>query len=189
MTPAQIPTHPIPPKGCPECEFNCPLQPACPPPTTLCTHAQLDSNILKCPACIPQAGCKQIGCPCKDCQGNVYDPPINPPQPVGQKGCPVCPTDCIVTAPICPLLSQCTEKQLKTYDVQCPQCIATASCKQPGCNCIDVQGNMLTSPTNPPQPPRPKGCPVCDPACIFSPLSCPPPVQCTAEQLATYVPI
>lgn len=186
LTPAPPPHQPGRPKSCPECILNCPLIPACPPSTTLCTHAQLVSNILKCPACNPLAGCT-IGCPCIGCYGFVYDPPENPPQDGGQAGCPICVQSC-PPLPFCPLQRQCTLEQLNTYIPRCPPCVGTDSCQEPGCNCFDAGGNQLTPPRYPPQPPRPNGCPICDPDCP-PPIPCPPPVQCTAEQLETYVPV
>lgn len=186
LTPSPPQPQPDRPKHCSTCEFKCLLIPECPPPTTLCTETQLNSYILKCPECIPNAGCR-VGCPCKDCEGNIYDPPSTPPQLVGQKGCPVCVPLC-PPIPFCPLIRQCTKKQLSTYQLQCPECIPSPGCKLPGCNCIDTYGNELTPPRNSPQPPRPKGCPVCDPACLFLPFPCEPdPRPCTDEQLETYV--
>lgn len=188
LIPAPTPPQPDRPIGCPECVFPCPLLPTtCPPPNTECTETQLTSYIRKCPDCIPQAGCQQVTCACKDCSGTVFHPPTNPPQPARAQGCSICPTACD-PIPFCPLLRQCTEKQLKTYVPDCPDCIPQAGCQQTGCDCEDCFGDIFTPRSNPPQPPRPEACPKCNTVCLMVGIRCPTPIKCTDEQLENYVP-
>lgn len=189
LTPAPIPTELPRPKGCPVCLVPCPLLATCPPPTTQCTEAQVASYVRKCPDCVSQAGCQQAGCACKDCSGNVYHPPINPPQPPRPKGCPDCPTICIEPFQFCPFLRQCTNKQLNTYVLECPDCVPQAGCPHIGCDCVDCLGNVLTPPTNPPQPPRPDACAKCPVDCPKIAILCPATIRkCTDTQLELYVP-
>lgn len=191
LTPAPRPTQPPPPPGCLPCVVPCAILPPdfkCKPSTTPCTATQLASYIVKCPACVSQAGCPQVGCPCKDCSGNAYIPSNKPPQPPRPAGCPVCPP-AICNEPIlsCPIVRQCTLNQIQTY-TKCPACIPLAGCKHPGCDCVDCLGNVLTSPTNPPQPPRPVGCPACKSFCLEIGIRCLRLTNCTDTQLETYVP-
>lgn len=181
-------TQPPPPPGCTQCVFPCPLEPdECPAPTTLCSQAQLNSFLIKCDECIPQAGCKQIGCNCKTSSGVILTPPTNPPQPPQPEGCDNCTSICDTPIPFCPLLKQCSKTQLANYVPQCPDCVPAAGCQQIGCACKDCNGLVMVPPRNPAQPPRPRGCPKCDTICEPDSVRCAAPVDCTIDQYESYV--
>lgn len=138
----------------------------------------------KCPPC---PGCPEQVCECTAPNGELFIPPPPPPQPTQPSDCPACITGCpriTCTSPTTP----CTALQLDTY-LACPACVAQAGCRQEGCECKDCLGHIFSPPTNPPQPPRPSGCPQCSTACIVSLIKCEAPVLCTQEQLETYVEI
>lgn len=138
----------------------------------------------KCPTC--PLLCPVGGCECTARNGSLLVPPPIPPQPSDCPPCPVhsCPR-ITCTSPNTP----CTAEQLKTYVLYCPECVAQAGCRQIGCDCKDCFGNILTPPTNPPQPPRQNGCPTCSTACIVSEIKCRTPIRCTQDQVDEYVRI
>lgn len=152
-----------------------------------CTPEQIETYVRLCPDCIPFAGCKQPGCDCRDCKGNLLTPPTNPPQPPRDFECSNCTTVCPKDLRRCPSPGQCTSTQLATYVPKCPECVPEAGCRQVGCDCTDYNGYVRIPPPNPPQPPRPIGCPKCSTLCFVSDFVCPPPSRCDAEQLETYV--
>lgn len=153
-----------------------------------CTKKELAVYVPKCPDCVPQAGCKQVGCDCLDSDGNLLTPPTNPPQPPRPPKCPKCSTICIKALFICQSPTKCTKDQLKKYVKKCPDCVPQAGCQQPGCECYDRYGYSYVPRFNPPQPPRPEGCPKCPKHCIIPYVPCGKPKLCTKEQLKNYMP-
>lgn len=188
LTPPSVPFKPKRPPGCPPCDFICPsMELICGSQGVQCTDAQLENYVRLCLDCIRFAGCKQPGCDCKDCQGNLFTPPTNPPQPPRDEECANCTTTCPKNLLRCKSPVLCSSEQLKTYVPVCPDCIPQAGCQHIGCECTDCSGYILIPPSNPPQPPRPNGCPKCNTTCIKSRLVCPAPIPCNSEQLKTYV--
>lgn len=108
--------QPTEPSDCPPCPVPSCAPIDCIPPNTPCTDLELETYVLLCPECVPQAGCQQVGCDCKDCFGNIFSPPINPTQSSRQFGCPECSTDCIVSDIKCGPPVRCTQDQINNYD-------------------------------------------------------------------------
>lgn len=69
---------------------------------------------------------------------------------------------------------------------KCPPCNIATVCPNPGCDCQNSDGNVLTPKS---KPPRPEGCEKCHVLCPESLIKCPTPLsQCSATQLKDYVP-
>lgn len=95
----------------------------CLTPPEACTASQLSHYVPKCPPCVAQAGCQQIGCFCIDEYGNIMIPAVNPAQPPRPSGCPGCSTICDQSNITCPPEpSQCTADQIAKYDYKNSPC-------------------------------------------------------------------